>query len=147
MRRSFSVLSAVILLYLSFDLQAQPLDKNFINPGPGYTQVVVTEASSVKTIHVSGQVGEGKNLEEQLRAAFKNLEKQLKDAGATLSDIVKMNTYIVRYKESDLDTFRKVRGEILGDSNMPANTLVGVYSLFKDQYLVELEAVAIKSTN
>lgn len=147
MKRNFGVLSVVILLSLGFDLHAQTLSKAYINPGPGYTQVVVTEANGVKTIHVAGQVGEGKNLEEQLRAAFANLEKQLKDAGATLSDIVKMNTYIVKYKESDLDTFRKVRGEILGNSNMPANTLVGVYSLFKDQYLVELEAVAIKSTN
>lgn len=137
------MLCAVLLLSLGFGLQAQTLNKKYVNPGPGYSQVVVTESNGVKTIHVSGQVGEGKNLEEQLRSAFANLERQLKDAGANPSDIVKMNTYIVKYKESDLDTFRRVRGEVLGNSNMPANTLVGVYSLFKDQYLVELEAVAM----
>lgn len=121
---------------------SQNLTKEYINPGPGYTQVVVTKANGVQTIHVSGQVGEGKDLEQQLRSAFESLKSQLKDAGASLSDIVKMNTYIVRYEESDLEVFRKVRGEILGSQNMPANTLVGVYSLFKDKYLVELEAVA-----
>lgn len=126
---------------------AQDLEKQFINEGPGYTNVVVTTAIGVKTIHVAGQVGEGKDLEAQLRSAFANLEKQLGDAGAKLSDIVKMTTFIVRYKESDLDTFRKVRGEVLGFENKPANTLVGVYSLFRDQYLVELEAVAMIADN
>ena len=127
----------------SLTLKSQSMEKHYINPGPGYTQVVVTTSGNVKTIHVSGQVGEGHGLEAQLRAAFSNLDKQLKDAGSGLSDIVKMTTYIVKYKETDLDTFRKVRGEILGDKNMPANTLVGVYSLYQDRYLVELEAIAM----
>ncbi len=147
MKRNLWLFCCVILLVLAFNLEAQTLDKKYINPGPGYTQVVVTESKGVTTIYVSGQVGEGKNLEEQLRAAFANLEKQLKDAGASLSDIVKMTTYIVKYKESDLDTFRRVRGEILGTVNMPANTLVGVFSLYKDHYLVELEAIAMISSD
>ena len=134
-------------LIFSLTVFGQGLQRNYINPGPGYSQVVVTEVNGVKTMHVAGQVGEGKNLEEQLRAAFANLEKQLKDAGASFSDIVKMTTYIVKYKESDLDTFRRVRGEILGTVNMPANTLVGVYSLYKDHYLVELEAIAMISSD
>lgn len=128
-------------------VKAQVLKKQFINAGPGYTNVVVTTANGVKTIHVAGQVGTGKDLEAQLRSAFANLERQLADAGAKLSDIVKMTTFIVRYKESDLDIFRKVRGEVLGFENKPANTLVGVYSLFQDQYLVELEAVAMIADN
>lgn len=134
-------------LVFSVDLYSQTLNKQYINPGPGYTQVVVTKANGLKIIHVSGQVGEGNDLEAQLRAAFSNLKKQLVDAGASLSDVVKMNTYIVRYKEADLEIFRRVRGEILGSRQMPANTLVGVYSLFKDEYLVELEAEAIIQSN
>lgn len=138
---------ACFVLLLTHVVSAQSLEKEFINPGPGYSNVVVTVADGIKTIHVAGQVGEGKDLEAQLRSAFGNLEKQLADAGAQLSDIVKMTTYIVRYKESDLEVFRKVRGEILSFDNPPANTLVGVYSLFKDQYLVELEAVAVVTVN
>lgn len=135
------ILSLSILIYcISASAQIQ---KEYINPGPGYTNTLVVTSGATKTIYISGQVGEGKDLETQIRSAFKNLEKQLSDAGAGLSDIIKMTTFIVRYKESDLDIFRKVRGEILGTSQMPANTLVGVYSLFKDEYLVELEAVAV----
>lgn len=124
-------------------LASAQIKKEYINPGPGYTHTLVVSSGSTKTIYISGQTGEGKDLEAQIRSAFGNLKKQLNDAGAQLSDIVKMTTYIVKYKESDLDIFRNVRKEMLGEKNMPANTLVGVYSLYKDEYLVEMEAVAV----
>lgn len=132
-----------LLACMSICYASAQIKKEYINPGPGYTHVVVVNTEKTKTIYVSGQVGEGANLEAQLRSSFANLKQQLQDAGADFKDVVKMTTYIVRYKESDLDTFRKIRGEILGDKEMPANTLVGVYSLYKDEYLVELEAVAV----
>lgn len=122
---------------------AQKIKKEYINPGPGYTQVVTTTASGVKTIYVSGQVGEGKNLEEQTRSALLNVKKQLEQAGASFADVVKMNWYIVKYEEKDLDVFRGVRKEIMGETNMPASTLVGVYSLFRKEYLIEIEAIAV----
>jgi enamine deaminase RidA (YjgF/YER057c/UK114 family) len=122
---------------------AQSLKKEYINPGPGYTNTLIVSSGNTRTIYVSGQTGVGKDLEAQIRSAFSNLKQQLADAGAQMTDIVKMTTYIVRYKESDLDVFRNVRKEVLGEMNMPANTLVGVYSLYKDECLVELEAVAV----
>ncbi|MEQ8364273.1 MAG: RidA family protein [Cyclobacteriaceae bacterium] len=136
-----------LLACISVCCASAQIQKEYINPGPGYTQVVAVNAGTTKTIYVSGQVGEGANLESQLRSSFANLKKQLADAGADFRDVVKMTTYIVKYEEKDLDTFRKIRGEILGDKEMPANTLVGVYSLYKDQYLVELEAVAVIENN
>ena len=126
-------------------LIAQDITKEYINPGPGYTQVVTAAANGMKTIYVSGQVGEGKDLNEQTRSALLNVKDQLRQAGATFADVVKMNWYIVKYEEKDLGTFRKVRKEIMGDTNMPASTLVGVYSLFRKEYLIEIEAIAIVS--
>ena len=126
--------------YISVKAQ---IKKEYINPCAGYTNTVSVISGKIKTIYISGQVGEGKDLEAQIRSSFQNLKKQLEDAGAQFSDVVKMHTYIVRYKESDLDIFRNVRREILGEKDMPTNTLVGVYSLFKDEYLVEMEAVAV----
>ena len=136
-----------LLACISVCCASAQIQKEYINPGPGYTQVVTVNAGNTKTIYVSGQVEEGADLEAQLRSSFANLKKQLADAGADFRDVVKMTTYIVKYEEKDLDTFRKIRGEILGDKEMPANTLVGVYSLYKDQYLVELEAVAVIEIN
>ncbi|HEY5691116.1 MAG TPA: RidA family protein [Cyclobacteriaceae bacterium] len=138
----------VVIIFLAFGFlitEAQ-VSKEFISPGAGYTNTLVVTNGKVKTIYISGQVGEGKDLEAQIRSSFMNLKQQLTDAGATFADVVKMTTYIVRYKESDLDIFRGVRKEILGEKNMPANTLVGVYSLFKDEYLVEMEAIAVVET-
>ncbi len=133
-----TLLASISICYSSAQIQ-----KEYINPGPGYTQVVAVNTDNTKTIYISGQVGEGADLETQLISSFANLKQQLADAGASFNDVVKMTTYIVRYKESDLDIFRNVRKEILGEKNMPANTLVGVYSLYKDEYLVEMEAVAV----
>ncbi|MEQ8423710.1 MAG: Rid family hydrolase [Cyclobacteriaceae bacterium] len=131
---------ALIAGYIPIMAQIQ---KEYVNPGPGYTNTLVVTDGNTKTIYISGQVGEGKDLEAQIRSSFMSLKKQLSDAGAQFSDVVKMTTYIVKYKESDLDIFRNVRKEILGESNMPANTLVGVFSLYKDEYLVEMEAIAV----
>lgn len=135
------------ILCLGFLTTQAQIKKEFINPGPGYTNTLAVTNGNTKTIYISGQVGEGKDLESQIRSSFMNLKKQLADAGATFSDVVKMTTYMVRYKESDLDIFRTVRKEVLGEKNMPANTLVGVYSLYKDEYLVEMEAVAVVEIN
>lgn len=139
------VLFTILLCIGCLFCEAQ-VNKEFINPGAGYTNTLVVTNGNTKTIYISGQVGEGKDLETQIRSSFMNLKQQLADAGATFSDVVKMTTYIVRYKESDLEIFRRVRKEILGEKNMPANTLVGVYSLFKDEYLVEMEAIAVVET-
>ena len=103
-------------------------------------------ANGVTTIYTSGQVSDGETLEDQLRGTFAALKSQLADAGASLSDIVKMNTYIVNYNESHLDTFRDVRNEFFPPADRPASTLVGVTALALPKYLVEIEATAVIAT-
>lgn len=137
------ILVNCLLLVTILTSSAQKIEKEYINPGPGYTQVVTATANGVKTIYVSGQVGEGKNLEEQTRSALLNVKKQLEQAGSSFTDVVKMNWYIVKYEEKDLNVFRGVCKEIMGETNMPASTLIGVYSLFRKEYLIEIEAIAV----
>ena len=78
-----------------------------------------------------------------MRSALSNLKEVLGKAGATMADVVKMNTYIVDYGPETLTSFRKVRKELLGDSDMPASTLVGVEALALPEWLIEIEAVAV----
>lgn len=119
-------------------------NKTFFSQTNGYSQVVAVETNEMKTFYVSGQIGEGEDLEAQMRSALANLEKELATAKATMKDIVKMNTYIVNYDPStDLETFRNVRKEVMGDEKMPASTLVGVQSLALPEWLIEIEAVAV----
>ncbi|MET1258383.1 RidA family protein [Flagellimonas sp. DF-77] len=119
------------------------VNKTYIDPGPGYSQAVVVEANGIKTIHISGQVGTGGNFETQFKNALDGLFKTLENSGATFDDVVKYNTYIVDYQPAYLDTFRTVRKALLGDSDMPASTLVGVQALGLPEWKVEIEAIAV----
>ncbi len=132
------------------------MEKKFINPDTllqprGYTHVVTVEGGG-KMILVSGQVAvdrEGKlvgptDLKTQIRQAAGNLKAALAAAGATPADIVKMNTYIVNYKQSDYSAMREARATLFPDgANPPASTLVGVMALAVEGLMVEIEAIAM----
>jgi enamine deaminase RidA (YjgF/YER057c/UK114 family) len=103
----------------------------------------VVQQGELITIYVSGQVGEGDTFEAQFRDAIGKLKNTLAQSGATFKDVVKMNTYIVDYQPEILPAFRAVRKELLGDSDMPASTLMGVAALGADTWKVEIDAVAV----
>ena len=120
------------------------IEKEYLEPNEGFSQTVVVKTGNFKTLYISGQIGDGANLEAQTITTFQNLEKQLQNCNATFKDVVKMNTYIVNFNpEIDLPVFRKVRKEFLGNENYPASTLVGVESLGRKEWLIEIEAIAV----
>lgn len=120
------------------------IEKDYIEPNEGFSQTVVVKTGNFKTLYISGQIGDGVDLEAQTITTFQNLEKQLSNCNATFKDVVKMNTYIVNFNpEIDLPIFRKVRKEFLGNENYPASTLVGVESLGRKEWLIEIEAIAV----
>jgi enamine deaminase RidA (YjgF/YER057c/UK114 family) len=120
------------------------IEKEYIEPNAGFSQTVVVKTGNFRTLYISGQIGDGTDLETQTISTFQNLEKQLANCNATFKDVVKMNTYIVNFNpEIDLPIFRKVRKHFLGNENYPASTLVGVESLGRKEWLIEIEAVAV----
>lgn len=120
------------------------IEKEYIEPNEGFSQTVVVKTGNFKTLYISGQIGDGADLEAQTITTFQNLEKQLTNCNATFKDVVKINTYIVNFNpEVDLPVFRKIRKEFLGNENYPASTLVGVESLGRKEWLVEIEAIAV----
>ncbi len=120
------------------------IKKEYIEPNEGFSQTVVVKTGNFKTLYISGQIGDGLDLESQTITTFQNLEKQLSSCNATFKDVVKMNTYIVNFNPKvDLPIFRKVRKEFLGNENYPASTLVGVESLGRKEWLIEIEAIAV----
>ena len=121
----------------------KPVTKSYHDQHNGYSEAVVITSDSHKTVYISGQLGEGQDLESQMRSAIGKLKVLLENTGGSTSDIVKMNTYIVGYDEAQLAAFRKVRKEMLGDEKMPASTLVGVEALAKKDWLIEIDAVAV----
>lgn len=120
------------------------IEKEYIEPNEGFSQTVVVKTGNFKTLYISGQIGDGADLEAQTITTFQNLEKQLTNCNATFKDVVKMNIYIVNFNpEVDLPIFRKIRKEFLGDENYPASTLIGVESLGRKEWLIEIEAIAV----
>ncbi|WP_133256551.1 RidA family protein [Flavobacterium tibetense] len=120
------------------------IEKEYIEPNEGFSQTVIVKTGNYKTLYISGQIGDGNDLEAQTITTFQNLEKQLTNCSATFKDVVKMNTYIVNFNpEVDLPIFRKVRKVFLGNENYPASTLVGIESLGRKEWLIEIEAIAV----
>lgn len=129
------------------------MEKKFINPPDmqkpaGYTHVVTVE--NAKLIFISGQVAVDANgqivgkgdLKAQAQKAWENLATALKAAGATLADIVKLNTYVVNADRERIRIVREARAAVMKLENMPASTLVGVQALASDDFMIEIEAVA-----
>jgi len=114
----------------------------------GYSHVVDAPASRV--IYVSGQVpldaeghlvGEG-DFEAQTRQVFENLTRALEAVDASWNDVVKLQ-YFLR-DVGEIASVRAIRDEYVDTENPPASTLVEVSALFRDDVLIEIEAVAIR---
>ena len=130
---------------LASDEARGTFDKVHISPTrTGYSQVVVVTNGGVKTIYVSGQVGQGDDLASQTASVYQRVAERLALAGASLKDLVKTNIYIPDFDpERDLPAFREGRVQVLGSDNLPASTLVGVQSLVSDRFRIEVDAIAV----
>ncbi len=123
--------------------------KEFINPyGSSFTNVVTVNHGGVKTLYISGQVGflDGDlpdDFGQQVENAIANLARQLEDAGADLTDVVKTNIYIVDLNGEKVRAYSAARGRHFDHQNQPASTLVGVTALAFPGLKVEIEAVAV----
>lgn len=124
----------------------------FFNPSTlpasrGYTQVVEVPAGH-RLVYISGQVpldsagnlvGAG-DFRAQAMQVFTNLDRALAAVGATFADVVKLNYYI--RDVAHLADLRAVRDQHVERAAPPASTLVEVPHLFREDVLLEVEAVA-----
>jgi enamine deaminase RidA (YjgF/YER057c/UK114 family) len=136
------------------------LHKAFINPEAlpdwkeFFTQIVTVENHGVKTIYISGQVGVDNrqhlvgagDLAAQTEQAFANLKTALASAGATFADVVKINIYVVRYKYEDAAVISEMICRHFAASPPPACSLIGVQSLAREEFLIEIEATAVSES-
>jgi enamine deaminase RidA (YjgF/YER057c/UK114 family) len=115
---------------------------------PGYSQVVVAQAREL--IVISGQValdrdghlvGRG-DFAAQADQTFRNVMAALQAAGSGPANLIKLTTFLTDL--SHLTTFREVRDRYLDATRPPASTLVGVTALFRPEFLIEIEALAVR---
>lgn len=128
--------------------QAKP---RFVNPGSlppsrGYTHLVEVSAGS-RMVYISGQVpldwagklvGAG-DFRGQVEQVFTNLRLALDEVGASFAQVVKLNYCVVDV--SHLAVLRAVRDRYVNLSSPPASTLVEVRRLFRDDVMLEIDAV------
>ena len=115
----------------------------------GYSHIAKVNKGTL--VYIAGQVssdasgkliGEG-NFEAQVEQVFKNLKLALEAAGAAMTDIVKMNTYLAaEVSQDDLPKMRAIRDRHLNKEKPPASTLVVVSRLARPGWLIEIEVVA-----
>jgi len=114
---------------------------------PAYTHVV-TVSGTGKMIFVAGQlardpdgncVGKG-DMRAQIQQVRENIKTCLEAAGATLGDIVKTNTYVTSFDESQKHGDMRLR--YFGPAS-PTSTTVEVRRLAHPDFMIEIEAIAV----
>lgn len=103
------------------------------------------------TVYLRGQIGQDLDtsesvgigdVEAQAERAMANIAMLLDEAGSSLEDIVKVTVYLVdpRYRE----TVYRVMGRWLAGV-FPVSTGIVVSALARPEWLVEIDAVAVRS--
>lgn len=113
----------------------------------GYSQVATVTGG--KLVFIAGQVALDKSgnvvgrddFRAQVQQVFENLENAVEAAGGDFRDVIKLNSYFLDF--SHLPEFREVRDRYINLKNPPASTAVQVSKLFRPEFLVEIEAVAV----
>ena len=113
----------------------------------GYSQMAVVNRGTL--VFIAGQVALDRfgnligkdDFRAQAQQVFENLKSAVEVAGGTLNDVVKLNTYFL--DSSHLPQFREVRDQYINLNQPPASTAVQVSRLFRPEFLIEVEAVAV----
>ena len=109
----------------------------------GYSQAVEV-VDSKRLLFISGQIPEHLDgsipptFAEQARLAWGNVEAQLKQAGLSFDNLVKVTTLVPDRKH--VKENRLIRNAVLGQ-RQPAATLI-IAGVYDERWLIEIEATA-----
>ena len=114
----------------------------------GLSHAVVAEGG--KTVYLSGQVGWNENgesvgpdLAAQLAQAHENIRRVLAEAGGTVADIVRLNTYVANYVPEEGEVVNEANRKLFAGLTPPSMTLMGVQALYSPDVRCEVEATAV----
>ncbi len=130
------------------------MERRIVNPWTWQDQMGYVQATDVsgaqRTIFLAGQGSVDEDgapvhpgdMEAQLNQTLDNVETVLREAGAGLSDVVRLNIYTTDVN-GFFEVFGGVAGRLAQASCRPASTLLGVTRLAYPEMLVEIEATAV----
>lgn len=117
-----------------------------VKPASNYAQGVVHSAAAERIV-ISGQLGvlpDGTVLdgvEAQMEQAWKNVFGVMQGGGFELRHLIRATIYVT--VPGQVATYRKVRDKML-DGHLCANTYIEISALAAPEFLVEIEAEAVK---
>ncbi|HEY0744590.1 MAG TPA: RidA family protein [Chryseosolibacter sp.] len=138
---TFLIVGSLTLLFGCTSIKMRVIDP----ASTSYAQAVQISDFD-RLVFVSGQIPTNNDREpstdfkEQCRTVWRNIEKQLAACDMTLTDIVKVTTYLAdrKYREPNYT----IRDEVLG-THSPALTVI-VADIYDEKWLLEIEVIAAR---
>lgn len=130
------------------------MEKKPVNPWKWQDQFGFSHAIEVKggerVLYCAGQTSNGADgkvmhagdMKGQINLALDNLETVLKQAGMSLSNVVRLNYYTPNV-DLLLENYGVLVGRLAKAGCQPASTLLGVARLAFPELLIEIEATAV----
>ena len=136
------LLCCTIFMTLMSFAQADTISKNKFHWGrassdtsAGYAQALLVD----NVLYISGTIGMGKTMEEQLRGAYTGIERTLRHYGLGFQHVVKENLYT-----TDIEAAKSANAirKAFYKGDFPAATWVQISRLYMPTALVEVEVIA-----
>lgn len=126
-------------------MQKTPIDAtDGPQPVSRYHQAMLVEGAT-RVLYISGQIPQSKSgevpagFDDQARLVWANIEAQLRAAGMTLDNLVKVTFFLS--DRSHAMANRRIREEVLGDRDIALTAIIT--GIFDAAWLLEIEAVAM----
>jgi enamine deaminase RidA (YjgF/YER057c/UK114 family) len=105
----------------------------------------VARVKSAETLYIAGMLAAGESFEAQCAAVYAQIEKALQSAGAGWGNVVQFTTFLVH--SQDTAKFYRWREreypKMFADGKYPPNTLLIIDRLVQEQFLIEIQTVAV----
>ena len=97
------------------------------------------------TLYIAGMLAPGDTFEAQCAAVYGQIEKTLRDAGGGWKNVAQFTTFLVH--SQDIARFYKWREReyprMFPDGRYPPNTLLIIDRLVQEQFLIEIQTIAV----
>ena len=105
----------------------------------------IARARGGDTLYIAGMLAPGDGFDAQCSGVFSQIEKALQSAGGGWGNVVQFTTYLVH--SQDVPRFYKWRErefpKMFADGKYPPNTLLIIDRLVQEQFLIEIQTVAV----
>ncbi len=105
----------------------------------------VARVKGGETLYIAGMVAPGESFDAQCSAVFSQIEQALKSAGGGWRNVAQFTTYLVH--SQDIAKFYRWREreypKLFPDGKYPPNTLLIIDRLVQEQFLIEIQTVAV----